>query len=68
MLVQVDRSKLIHYLFDKAMTASEFAKQANVSLQAVRNVLAGRKLMIPSAAKIARAIEISPDDFIIAQV
>ena len=65
MLVQVDRSKLIHYLFDKAMTASELAKRADVSLQAVRNVLAGRKLMIPSASKIARAIDIAPDDFII---
>jgi predicted transcriptional regulator len=68
MLVTVDRSKLIHYMFEQALTASELAKRANVSLQAVRNALAGRKLMIPSASKISRAIDIAPDDFIIAQI
>lgn len=68
MLVQVDRSKLIHYLFDRAMTAQELSRRAHISMQAVRNAIEGKKLQIPSAAKIAKVLEIAPDDFIIAQV
>ena len=65
MLIRIDRSKLIRFMFDKAMTASDLARRADVSMQAVRNAIEGKKLQIPSAAKIAKVLDIPADDFII---
>lgn len=65
MLVLIDRDKIIQFLFERAITVKELARLAGVSIQAVKNAVNGKKLQIPSVAKIARAMGITPNDLII---
>lgn len=65
MLVAVDRAKIIQFLFDRKITVKGMARLANVSIQAVKNAVNGKRLQIPSVAKIAAAMEITPNDLIV---
>lgn len=64
-MYEVDREKVLKFLFDRAMTTKELSRRAGVSIQAVKNAIAGKRLQIPSVAKIAAAMEIEPNELIV---
>ena len=65
MLVLIDRGKVLQFLYDRAITVKGMARLAGVSIQAVRNAVNGKRLQIPSVAKIASAMGITPKDLIV---
>ena len=65
MLILIDREKIRQFLFDRKITVKGMARLAGVSIQAVRNAIEGKKMQIPSVAKIAAAMEITPNDLIV---
>lgn len=64
----VYREKILEFLFKNAMTVNELARRAGVSVQVIKNVIDGKKLQIPSIAKIAAVMELKPDDLIVGEV
>ena len=65
MLIEVDRGRIIQFLYDRAITVKGMARLAGVSIQAVKNAINGKKLQIPSVVKIAAAMGITPNDLIV---
>lgn len=65
MLFLIDGRKIIKFLFDNKITVKKFAEIAGVSVQAARNAAEGKKLRIPSIAKIAEFMKVTPNDLIV---
>ena len=61
----VDSSKVLQFLFEQAITTKEMSRRAGVSIQAVKNAINGKRLQIPSVAKIAAAMGITPNELIV---
>ena len=65
MLLVLDGQKIFNYLLDNAMTSKAFCEKSGVSMTALRQALGGEKVRIPTAAKIAKAINCKVEDLII---
>lgn len=65
MLVKINANLVLKFLYDRAITVKEMARLAGVSIQAVKNAIKGKRLQIPSVAKIAAAMGITPNDLIV---
>ena len=64
-MFEVDSGRVLKFLLNEGMTVKEFSRRADVSSQAVKNAINGRKLHIPSVAKIAAVMGIAPNDLIV---
>lgn len=65
MLVEINANLVLKFLYDRAITVKGMARLAGVSIQAVKNAIKGKRLQIPSVAKIAAAMDIAPNDLIV---
>ena len=64
-MFEVDSGKILQFLFDQKLTTKGFSRRAGVSIQVVKNAVTGKRLQIPSVAKIALAMGITPNDLIV---
>lgn len=64
MYFRIDKKKIIKFLFDNQLTISAFSRGCNLSFSAIRNVLNGGDVHIPTVAKIAEFMKCDPKDLI----
>lgn len=65
MLQKLNANKIQDYLFETGLSVEDFAKKCKLSRSTIQQVFDGGQVRIPTVSKIAKVLEVSPQELII---